>query len=648
MMVNSSYRSLFATLLAASAGVAVTAGAEPLAPPLSLRAVSVEEGVALDWVDHTEGELTFLIERREADLPFRPVGRVSRNRETFVDRTTVEGRVYDFRVRATAGHRRSKPASIRVRAGGRPYAIPAEGVSASVPKELIVPPSLQSAPFDRPRTLLVPPGFQISFYARVENARFLAVAPNGDLFVSQPNRGSILLLRPSGSSPPEVFQYASNLSLPHDMVFHAIEGITYLYVAEGGRVTRYRYTAGDTKAGQPEILVTGLPEGGGHPLKNIAIDRAHRLYVAIASSCNVCTEDLETDPMRGAIYRYPPTGGKGTLYARGLRNAEGLDFLPGTDTLWVTVNHRDRTPYPYRDASGNYGRVIQSFVDDYPAEFFTAVKQGADYGWPFANPNPGTTSGFDNMPFDLDVEMNPDGKVPLSTFTRVTKGIQAHSAPLGLLFLQKTAFPLPYRNGAVIAYHGSWNRERRTGYRVAYFPWNQATGRPGLEKDLVTGWLDEESQQPFGRPVDVAVDAQGGMFISDDGAGAIYRLSMIDGANGVGIKSLIVYDAAKDKRLGTLRRTTSLSLRKLGTQSLSLRAVPTTTTVGSIAFVVNGKLVRIDNTPPYFIPKSTGRDLTPWPLGLGRYRISVIPYSGKNGSGAKGRAATVTLIINQD
>ena len=171
----------------------------------------------------------------------------------------------------------------------------------------------------------------------------------------------------------------------------------------------------------------------------------------------------------------------------------------------------------------DYGRLIQSYVDGHPPDAFIHVKEGANFGWPFANPNP--DQGLDNMPFDPDFETNPDwSRVLESSFTRMNKGIPAHSAPLGFSFLQGSEIPLPFRDGAAVALHGSWNRSRRTGFKVIFFPW-LPSGKPGPQTDLVTGWLNEQTQQVWGRPVDVVPDRDGDLLISDDESGTIYKLS---------------------------------------------------------------------------------------------------------------------------
>jgi glucose/arabinose dehydrogenase len=394
--------------------------------------------------------------------------------------------------------------------------------------KLSVPDLWRGAPFDRERSLNVPKGFQISILARIPKARFMAVAPNGDVLVSQPSTGSIKLIR--GSS---VSNFATGLNQPHDMVFHQLGSKMFIYVAETNRVIRYSYTSGDLSGKNLEVVIKDLPSaslpelGGryGHALKNIAIDSKDRLFVSIGSSCNVCMGDTTANPVRGSIYVYDADGDKGRLYARGIRNAEGLDFVPGTNELWVVINNRDNAPYPYQndfdgDGASDYGKLMQAFVDNYPVEPFTKVRDGGDYGWPFCNSN--NQAGVDNLPFDRDMDMNQDGSSrDCSKIDRVSKGIQAHSAPLGLSFLGDSSFPMPYREGAVSALHGSWNRATKTGYKVIFFPWKD--GKPGAEQDLVSGFL--ANGQPWGRPVDAVPDNKGGLLISDDYSGTVYRLS---------------------------------------------------------------------------------------------------------------------------
>ena len=414
--------------------------------------------------------------------------------------------------------------------------------AATVRVPLTVPASMRSAPpFDVPRSLNVPPNFAISVFARVGGARFLAAAPNGDLLVSLPGASKVVLLRADDDDTPQQFDFATGMSKPHDIVFHDYGGKPYVFIAAEDAIYRFAYTPGSTEAGARTTVVKDLPNGSngelkgnyGHTLKNIAIDSQHKLYVSIASATNASPSDLAANPKRGAIYTYDATASdqsatSGSLFAQGLRNAEGLAFVPATDDLWVVVNNRDqlRCPYdltiPGTNATCKAGALDARYVDNHPPEEFTRVRDGGNYGWPFCNPNP--ESGMDDMPFDRDYENNKDGsKLNCDTADRISKGIQAHSAPLSVTFTAGTNTPIFYRDGAIVGLHGSWNRTEKTGYKFVYFPWDAARDAPGEQQDLVSGWL--ENGNAWGRPVDAAVAPDGAIFLSDDGAGAIYRLT---------------------------------------------------------------------------------------------------------------------------
>ncbi len=400
-----------------------------------------------------------------------------------------------------------------------------------------VPASMRSAPFDVARTLAVPNGYTVAVYARVGGARFMATAPNGDLLVSNPGAGNVYRVRPGvNGADPTVAAWASGLNQPHDIVFHGIGGTMYVYVAETDRIARYTWDAASATAQNRQVLITGLPSVSdtalhgayAHQLKNIALGPDDKLYVSIASSCNACVEDTRSNPVRGAIYVYNADGTNGQIFARGIRNAEGLAFVPGTNTLWAVVNNRDNTAYPFHqdfdgDGRDDYGKVMPAYVDNHPPDEFLHVTNGANFGWPFCNPDP--DAGVDNMPFDRDVQLNADGSQLdcANVATRVNKGIQAHSAALGLTFFSGTRAPAALQGGAAVALHGSWNRSTPTGYKVVWFPTDPGTGTPGVQEDLVSGWLVGGSA--WGRPVDVAVDATGGVLISDDQSGTIYRLA---------------------------------------------------------------------------------------------------------------------------
>jgi uncharacterized protein (TIGR03437 family) len=431
---------------------------------------------------------------------------------------------------------------------------------ASITQPVIVPASLQTGAFSSPHSLMLPPGFQISVWALVDGARFMAIAPNGDVFVSQPSDGQITILRPNlNGGAPSRFVYASGLTSPQGLAFDTSGGVTSLYVGESTQIDRYVYNSGDTAApSSRQILISNL-NGDGHPFKDVAIAPDHTVYFGYGSACNACATDTYVNPRLGAVYAMNPDGSNMHMLATGLRNPEGLAFLPGTNTLWAAVNNRDDIPYPYNDANGKAGQVIPAYVDDHPPEPFTSVTAGANYGWPFCNPTEDSPSGFNYMVFDQDQDTNADGHVSCSAMTRIVKGLQAHSAPLGLAFMQNTTFAAPYRSGAVIGYHGSWDRTVPTGYKVVFFPWSSVSQTPGDQVDLVTGFYG------WGRPVDVDATPDGALLISDDMANAIYRLTWAPGAvsaaSGFGIVAPGSYAATYGSALVPSGTTTaSLSL----------------------------------------------------------------------------------------
>lgn len=403
------------------------------------------------------------------------------------------------------------------------------------PVKLIVPSELASPPFDEARTLFVPEGFTIRVFARVKGARFMAIAPNGDLLVSHPWEGNVTLLRPNERGTPKQFAFASRLRHPHDIVFHTLDGKQFVYIAESNRIIRAPYSNGQTRIGQIETVVDDLPDASspglkgsyGHLLKNIAL-HGNKLYVSIASTCNACESDTVSDPIRGAIYEYDADGKNRRLYAWGLRNAEGLAFKPGTNELWIVANNRDNIVYPFHkdwdgDGKDDYGKVIQSYVDGHPPDLLIKVRDGGNYGWPFCNSNP--DDSLDNMPYDRDVQINPEGdKLDCNKIDRPTKGMAAHSAPLGMSFFQGSGLPPTYRNALVTALHGCWNCSRLNGHKVVMYPFRQ-DGSVGNEIDFVTGWVSDAVQRErWGRPVDAVPDGKGGLYISDDHSGTIYLL----------------------------------------------------------------------------------------------------------------------------
>jgi glucose/arabinose dehydrogenase len=337
--------------------------------------------------------------------------------------------------------------------------------------------------------LKLPAGFRTGLFASGLRApRMMALSPDGRLFVTEMRAGRVTIL-PDANGDGRTdghITYASGLDDPHGIAFHR----GYLYVAETGRVIRYRYREGDTKAPRPNVVVPDLPTGGGHFTRTISFGPDGKLYVSVGSSCNVC---IEKSPLRAAITRYDADGSDRRIVATGLRNSVGLAWNPKTDELWATDNGRDY------------------LGDDLPPEEVNVIREGGFYGWPYAY--------GDRVP-DPDFGDQSPAKVKSSIPPKIK--IQAHSAPLGLAFYTGDMFPAEYRGDLFICYHGSWNRSVPTGYKVVRF--DIEDGRVvGGQHDFITGWL--QGDEAWGRPVGLLVGRHGELFITDDSGGRVYRVT---------------------------------------------------------------------------------------------------------------------------
>jgi len=339
----------------------------------------------------------------------------------------------------------------------------------------------------------VPPGFAIGHFARdVSGARFLRFTEAGDLLVSVPGSDRIEILwrdaDGDGVSDGRGVLLA-DLDKPHGIDLH--DG--WLYVGETDAVGRIRFDAATRSTeGAYERLVTGLPTGG-HWTKTVRVGPDAKLYVSIGSSCNVCLED---DPRRAAIVRYALDGSDEELFATGLRNAVGFDWDPRSGALYATDNGRDL------------------LGDDFPPCELNRVVADGFYGWPYVN-------GFGVVDPDLG-DRAPAGLVEAAIDP--VHGFPAHNAPLGMTFVRSDAAPKALRGAALAALHGSWNRTEKDGYEVVSLHWD-ADGRVE-QRPFVTGFeLDDDV---IGRPVDVVEGPDGAIYVSDDYAGAIYRVVAVD------------------------------------------------------------------------------------------------------------------------
>lgn len=329
------------------------------------------------------------------------------------------------------------------------------------------------------QALSVPPGFQISVFADgLRGVRTLRMGPDGMLYavLSQPGRIVRLDAKAGGHAETVV----EGLNRPYGLAFH--DG--WMYVGETNRVVRLRGPA----YAEREVVVPSLPAGEGHWTRDVLFGPDGMLYVAIGSSCNICEE---SDPRRAAVVRYRPDGSEETIVADGIRNSAGLAVEPSTGVIWASQNERD-----------NLG-------DDLPGEEINVLSDGTHFGWPYCYgnriPNPEFRDHADYC----------------RTTTPPALSMQAHSAPLGMVFYTADQFPAEYRGDLFLAFHGSWNRSVPTGYKLVRV--RVENGRPVSYEDFATGWLTGRGR-PSGRPVDPEVGPDGSLFLSDDGGGRIYRI----------------------------------------------------------------------------------------------------------------------------
>ncbi|MBV8365699.1 MAG: PQQ-dependent sugar dehydrogenase [Candidatus Eremiobacteraeota bacterium] len=364
--------------------------------------------------------------------------------------------------------------------------------SSSVPG----PPTGQPAPGSSPTPGPAPPmalnlqsGFKITMIStQVPGARFMTFAPNGDLIVAETGNGKVVAIKqgaPVDSTPTVI---ASGLSLPHGLAFSGND----LYIATWTGLSVLRnYPSGTTV----QTLYSGLAQNSDHNRRALAISSNGTVFESSGSDCNICAEG---DPKLATVMTMDLNGQNAAIYAKGIRNGSGLTF-DQSGQLWMTVNQRD-------DLTPDHTNL--------PVDEFDKLVSGGDYGWPQCYPD-----------LNGDRQPNPDSPAPNPSCAgqvKTTVPLQAHSAPLGVTFYNGSMFPASFKGGAFIAYHGSWDRQPPTGYKIVFVPFNG--GVPAAPADFVWGWLTTTGSYT-GRPVGLAVAPDGSLYISDDYNGYIYRVT---------------------------------------------------------------------------------------------------------------------------
>jgi glucose/arabinose dehydrogenase len=379
----------------------------------------------------------------------------------------------------------------------------------------------------------VPPGFRVQAMATgLMSPRNVYALPNGDVLVVQalkegkepvervknpffdfifgmahsssqngPTNRIVLLRDANGDGVPEVKSVLlDHLNSPFGIVLVGND----LYVACTDKITRYPFTPGQTKITAPGVKVIDLPAGliNHHWTKDLTAspDRS-KLYVGVGSNSNAQERGPEAETGRAAIWEVDPKTGSYRLYATGLRNPNGLNFYPASNTLWTVVNERDE--------------LGPNLVPDY----MTSVRDGGFYGWPYSY-----------WGRHVDPRVRPQHPELVARAIVPDYGLSSHVAPLGLTFYTGASFPPMFHGGAFVGEHGSWNRNQLNGYRVVFIRF--AGGRPvGKPIDFATGFLNDKGQA-MGRPVGLTVDRTGALIIADDVGNAVWRVSYAGAGHG--------------------------------------------------------------------------------------------------------------------
>lgn len=402
-----------------------------------------------------------------------------------------------------------KPGTVRLI---RPQDLPKANATASVASFARVVPRPPDA------SLQVPAGFKIELFAEGLRApRIVRVAPNGDVLVAETRAGNIRVLRAGeGGKVATNEVFASGLKQPFGIAFFPNgDDPQWVYVANTDSVVRFPYRAGDLKArGKAETIVPSLPHDGGHSTRDIVFTLDNkRMLVSVGSLSNVAegmgnppggmaawsrTQPLgaawASETERATVLAFNPDGKERKIYATGIRNCVGLAIQPQTGLPWCSTNERD------------------GLGDDLVPDYVTSVREGAFYGWPWFY------IGNNEDPRHAGARSDLKDKVTIPDVL-----VQPHSASLGMTFYQGTQFPAEYQGDAFAAEHGSWNRSKRTGYKVIRI--RIKDGKPtGEYEDFVTGFVVNDTEV-WGRPVGVAVAKDGALLISEDAGGTIWRVT---------------------------------------------------------------------------------------------------------------------------
>jgi glucose/arabinose dehydrogenase len=334
----------------------------------------------------------------------------------------------------------------------------------------------------------LPPGFNISIFAEVTDARSMSLSPSGTIYVGNKSEGSVYAVRDTDgdNKADKKWVIASGLNMPNGVAFKDGD----LYVAEVSRIIKFpKIESALANPPKPVVVYDKFPSDTHHGWKYISFGPDGKLYVPVGAPCNVCDKGQS---VYASITRMNADGSGLEVFARGVRNTVGFTWHPETKSIWFTDNGRDM------------------LGDDIPpCELNTAPKAGMHFGFPYCH------GGDIKDPEFGDVK-------PCSEFTAPAQRMGAHVAPLGLKFYTGSKFPEAYKNILFVAEHGSWNRSKKSGYKISML---KISGNKAVSYEpFASGWLDDASQKVSGRPVDILLMPDGAMLVSDDKRGVIYRI----------------------------------------------------------------------------------------------------------------------------
>lgn len=340
--------------------------------------------------------------------------------------------------------------------------------------------------------LKLAPGFAINVFARdMQHARMLAVhGPH--IYLTRPMQGDVLKLVDNNGDG--VVDQQSTVAAGLPQVHGIVIDEPYVYLATPTHVYRASLSA-DGSLGTPSAIITDLPPGAQHPYRTLGVGPDRKLYISVGSPCDACPID---NPEYATMLRAELDGSRRSIMASGLRNTIGFGWHPTTGALW----------------GFDHGSDFRG--DDIPPEEINQIVDGANYGWPYCYGNRVSDPVIQDPPMTTKAAY-------CATTTPTVLENQAHQAPIGWTFYTAQQFPAAYRNGAFVAFRGSWNRNPPTGYRVAFVAFEN--GQPTRIDDFVSGFLVEDGAAQFGRLAGIAVTSDGSLLFTDDENGVIYRVS---------------------------------------------------------------------------------------------------------------------------